>query len=108
MSDKWVQKFKKEALPIIIKEINPQSMILFGSRANGHARDDSDLDILIISDFFKKIPFIKRMPFMMKKVRFQKHIDFICYSLEEFEHIKSTSFVVQNALIQGKKIGGFL
>ena len=34
----------------------------FGSRVTGQAHEGSDIDVLIISEFFKDIPFIKRMP----------------------------------------------
>ncbi len=34
----------------IVREIGPQKIILFGSRARGDAREDSDLDLLIVQD----------------------------------------------------------
>src|SRR2546423_2062465 len=34
----------------IIKLINPRRVILFGSRARGDAREDSDWDVLIVVD----------------------------------------------------------
>jgi predicted nucleotidyltransferase len=34
----------------IVREIDPQKIILFGSRARGEARDDSDLDLFVIQD----------------------------------------------------------
>jgi predicted nucleotidyltransferase len=32
----------------IVREVDPEQIILFGSRARGAARDDSDIDLLIV------------------------------------------------------------
>jgi len=37
-------------IPIIVQEINPEKIILFGSRARGEAGKDSDVDLLIVYD----------------------------------------------------------
>ena len=72
--------------------------MLFGSRAQGKAREESDLDVIIISDEFRNIPFIKRMTTIRRAVRFPKHVDYLCYTPEEFENIKTTSSIVMDAL----------
>jgi predicted nucleotidyltransferase len=38
------------AVKTIIKNIEPQSIILFGSYANGTNREDSDIDLFIVKD----------------------------------------------------------
>ena len=37
-------------VPEIVAEYSPQEVWLFGSRAEGRARDDSDYDILVVLD----------------------------------------------------------
>ena len=44
---KVLRKLKKELLRTIGSE-NVESMILYGSRARGDAREDSDIDILVV------------------------------------------------------------
>ena len=39
---------------------------------------------------------------MLKKVRFARHIDFLCYTPAEFERIQQTSAVIQEALQYGE------
>jgi len=47
---------------------------------------------------FKEIPFLERMPKVVRKTRFPKHVDYLCYFPDEFERIKKTSSVVMDAL----------
>jgi len=34
----------------IVREINPKQIIMFGSRARGEAKDDSDIDLFVVQD----------------------------------------------------------
>jgi predicted nucleotidyltransferase len=101
MTDIWLDKFCKTALPVIRAECNPVKVILFGSRVTGMATDSSDLDVIVVSDFFKAISFVKRAAILLKKIRFEKHIDMICYDPEEFERVKLSSAILQDALSYG-------
>ncbi len=38
----------REMVDTIVREANPDTVILFGSRARGDARPDSDVDLLIV------------------------------------------------------------
>jgi predicted nucleotidyltransferase len=104
MKDFWLQGFERNVLPILVSEFKPETVIIFGSRVTGTAHKDSDIDVLIISSFFKDIPFIKRMPMVLKRARFEKHVDYICYTPTEFENIKDKSSVIMDALENGRKV----
>ena len=99
--DFWVKKFVDEALPKIVRSFNPSQVIVFGSRARGGARESSDLDVIVVADSFQGVPFLERMPMLLKLARFDKHIDFLCYTEEEFRRAKRTSSVVKSALEEG-------
>ena len=45
---------------MIIHDYHPDKVILFGSRARGDDRPDSDIDLLVISDQEKHLPRYKR------------------------------------------------
>lgn len=102
--DPLVERFKAEAIPILKREYNPQSIILFGSRVTGNAREGSDLDVILVSESFTAIPFVRRMALVARKVRFPVHVDFLCYAPDEFERVKKTSSVLQDALGYGELI----
>jgi predicted nucleotidyltransferase len=105
--DKLIKLFKKTLLPQILKEYNPQAIILFGSRIKGNATVNSDLDIIIVSKSFQEIPFIERMSLLLKKFDFPRHIDYICYTPEEFERIKGGSSLIIDALEYGEIISPY-
>ena len=98
MNDFWIKRFKEEALPKIIEEFHPKKVILFGSRITGEASEESDIDVIVVAEPFREIPFLKRMPMVVRKARFPKHVDYICYFPEEFDRMKKTSSVMMDAL----------
>ncbi len=104
MNDTWLNKFKQTVVPQLIQEFCPEKIILFGSQLRGKADENSDIDVIIVSKVFADIPFIRRMPMILKKVKFDKHIDFICYSPQEFQNIQNTSSIVIDALKHGERL----
>ena len=98
MTDIWIKKYQKQALSRLKEEFNPEKIIIFGSRVKGSPKKDSDIDIIVISSRFANISFLKRMPLILKKVPFPKHIDYICYTPEEFIRIKNESSLIMDAL----------
>jgi len=104
MRDPWIMKFKQSIVPQIIQEFQPERMVLFGSRIKGNAQENSDIDVIVVSNVFGDMPFVKRMSFLLKKIKFNKHVDFLCYSPAEFQKIKNTSSIVIDALKYGESI----
>ena len=47
-------KILQQIISSIVKLVNPDKIILFGSRATGKAKKDSDYDVLILKKFCKK------------------------------------------------------
>ncbi len=103
-SDPLVERFKTEAIPVVVKEYHPEKIILFGSRVFGTAREGSDLDVILVSKLFSHIPFIRRMAAVARKIDFPIHVDFFCYSPEEFERVKESSSVLQDAVNFGEHL----
>jgi len=100
-SDTILNSFIETVVPEIRKYFNPSKILIFGSRVSGEATENSDIDVIIVSDFFRGIKFVKRMADVLRKIKFSRHIDFICYTPEEFEKIQESSTVVKAALLEG-------
>ena len=91
---------------IIIKEMNPQQIILFGSQARGSAHPDSDFDFLIV----KERPFSptkNRRQEMSRLWRLLAHFpisqDILIFTPEELDEWRhSINHVIARALREGK------
>ena len=97
----WLKTFRSDALPVIRRQFAPERMVLFGSHARGTATAASDIDVILVSSRFEGVPFVRRMPMVLKAIRFRKHVDALCYTPAEFERIKTSSAVVADALACG-------
>lgn len=95
--DRYLKMFYRDVLPSIVRMFSPIKIMVFGSRVKGTATDDSDIDVIIIAESFREIPFVNRMATVMKSVRFQKHVDYLCYTPDEYERLKDRSSVLKDA-----------
>jgi predicted nucleotidyltransferase len=100
----------RRMIDILVREADPEAIILFGSRARGDARPDSDVDLLII----------EREPFGPGRSRIQeaarlyhalRHLpaskDLLVYSRDEFQRWKEAlNHVVANATREGRVLYG--
>jgi len=86
-------------------EFNPSRLFLFGSRANGTARADSDYDILLVVKTVKG----NRAENMLRASKALNHLnvsaDIFVYSEEEFNAWKTElSSIPETALNTGREI----
>jgi len=88
----------------IIKNINPEKIILFGSYANGNYNEDSDLDLIIVKE--SNLPKHKR-GIEIRRLFYGLLVpmDFKVYTPEEFENeLKDKYSFLSNAIQDGKII----
>lgn len=78
--------------------------ILFGSRARGDARPDRDVDLLLVSPAFAGKSVVERALPVRRAWNLDYAVDFLCYSPEEFEHLKGRARIVQLAIAEGVPI----
>ena len=103
-----VKKIVKEYLKNFPPNIRVKGVFLFGSYATGKIREDSDLDLIVLSPDFKKINFIKRSE-MLSRFRKDKMtrsipMDIFGYTPEEFKNIDKESVIMRRAKREGKMI----
>lgn len=79
-----------------------EKAILFGSRARGDQLNDSDYDVLLVSDDFKGIFFSQRSARMYEFWAHYPHeIEPLCYTHDEFEQKKKELGIVRQAVAEG-------
>lgn len=103
-----IKKLVKEYLKNFSPDIRVKGVFLFGSYATGQIREDSDVDLIVISPDFKKINFIKRLEMLSKfrQDRMSRSVpmDIIGYTPEEFKNIDKESVIMRRAKREGKMI----
>ena len=99
--DKKTIRLLRGHLQFLRKKFKPQKILLFGSRARGDHLEESDIDIIVVSDYFKDIPFRERM--IQAYGMWDKAIDLeqVCYTSKEFEQKKKLIGIVQQAAKEG-------
>lgn len=99
----------KEVTDIIIEEIQPEKVLLFGSYASGNPDSESDIDIIVVVD--KELEKKSRIDAMMKlnlktalpDLLFPK--DFKMYSLNEYNELRKNKYsFLYNALQNAKTL----
>ncbi len=92
-----LEKFKDR----VNKDFPVKSMIFFGSMAAGKATEESDIDLIIVSDRFKGMNFIKRASKMYDYWDLRYPVDFLCYTPKEFRKLSQGITIVREALDGG-------
>ena len=86
-----VKRFKAELIKL---NINPQKIIIFGSYANGNPREDSDIDIAVISEDFKNLNLRERLEILgLAAGRVFEPIEAIGYTIEEVKNVNPVSIL---------------
>jgi len=95
-----------QIVKIIVEEVSPEQVILFGSHATGAARPDSDLDLLVIESepFGENRSRRREMTRLWRALaRFPVPKDILVYSKDELEYWRtSLNHVLARALREGK------
>jgi predicted nucleotidyltransferase len=99
--DEVVQRFLETYLGQIVAEYRPEHMILFGSRATGTPREDSDIDLLLVAKRFRGIRFVDRRFHVKTTLDFPPRVDLLCYSPEEFEQLRDGFGLVADICREG-------
>lgn len=95
-----------EMVQAIVNEVDPEQVILFGSRGRGDDREDSDVDLVVV----EAEPFGPRRSRHKELVRlyhvlagFPVATDVLVYSNDEVEYWRdSLNYVLARALREGK------
>jgi predicted nucleotidyltransferase len=86
-----IDKFQKEIENLGIR---PQKIILFGSYAGGTPREDSDIDVIVVSDDFKSMNLRERLELLgVAAGRVFEPLEALGYTQKELETRGKESFL---------------
>jgi uncharacterized protein len=104
VQDEVAARFLRQVWDEMDRLYAPQHVILFGSRATGRARPDSDVDLILVSPTFGEVDFIKRLGIFRQQIdplRYGISVDALCYTPEEFEVMGTGIGMVAEAAKEG-------
>jgi hypothetical protein len=88
-----------------IKDIySPEKILLFGSRARGDHLVDSDVDILIVSEHFEGVNWLKRIGDVSLYWDGLVALELLCYTPAEFEEKTRMIGIVNEAVREGVEL----
>jgi len=99
-----IVKILKEYKKRVKEKINLNKIILFGSRARGEERKNSDVDLIIVSKDFNGEKSFKRPAKFYLEWDYDYETDIICLTPEEFKKKRMQIGIIQNALKEGIEI----
>src|SRR3989338_2212072 len=102
MNKSFVDQKLKEITEKIVKEYQPERIILFGSWAWGNPHENSDIDIFIVKD--TDLPSLKRIEALDRLFsRRAFPMDFLVYTPEQVERgMAKGDLFVQDIITKGK------
>ena len=84
--------------------IKSEFVILFGSSISENRLRNSDIDLIVVSDDFKKMSFHERLFLLQKHWKHDIDLEALGYTVEEFNRLKEKSIVIQEAVEKGEMI----
>ena len=88
----------------ISKKYKLKKARIFGSSVKGNMGENSDIDLIIISDKFEGLSSLKRPVELYLEWDLDYPVDFVCFTTKEFEKLKRRVSLVKEALKNGKVI----
>ncbi len=102
----------REMVAVVVREVDPQAIVLFGSHATGDATADSDVDLLVV----EQTPFGPQKDRRREMTRLWKALsgfevakDILVYSRAEVDRWRDArNHIIGRALREGKLVYGDL
>lgn len=93
----------KKAIEIIIQSVDPDKIILFGSRAKGDNKKDSDYDICVIK---KDVSHRRKVAQQIYRFLYSVGVpvDIIVETPEKFEELKDNPFMIYKEISKSGRV----
>jgi len=91
---KWLYRKIRGFITELRREIPIKEIILFGSYAQGNPKEYSDIDLAVISDWFKGKPKIENMQYLSRiAAAYNSLIEALPFTEEEYRNLDKRSFL---------------
>jgi len=91
----------RKFLARLVRDMAPDRVILFGSRARGEHRARSDYDILVVAKRFRGVPWVERAFLVVRLWDLPLDLEAICLTPEEFRRRSSELSIIGEAVRLG-------
>src|SRR3989475_9907587 len=95
------QRIAKNYVRRLARDITVRQAILTGSRATGSYLEDSDVDLIIVSDDFSKMQLPERLRYLQKQWKSKIPLEAFGYTVDEFATLRRKSTYVKAAVRTG-------
>lgn len=102
--DEKVARFRREVLPRLVARFRPSHVLVFGSRARGDALKHSDLDVLIVAEAFREIPWLDRPVSVHRECDIRFGVELLCYTPEEYARKREELGIVRAVSAEGVEL----
>lgn len=102
--DERIARFRREALPRLVRRYRPARVLVFGSRARGEALKDSDLDVLIVAEAFRGVRWLDRPVRVAEDCDIRFGVELLCYTPDEYERKLGELGIVRTASEEGLEL----
>lgn len=89
-------------IQIVVEQMQPERIVVFGSYATGNVHEWSDLDIVVVVD--TDLPFFKRLKQIYMQVEPQVGMDIVVYTPTEWEHLQISRMFVREVIAKKGKV----
>lgn len=97
-----LEKALQGMVAILVKEYQPEKIILFGSLATGEVREGSDVDLVIIKDTPKRP--IDRQVEVYGLIKPDIGLDLFIYTPKEFRYLESIGYSLTREIADKGKV----
>ena len=94
LSKNQLDKIIKGFISRLVREIPVEEVILFGSYAHGNPKEHSDIDLAVISDWFRDKTRMEGMQFLSRiAAHYNTLIEAIPFTTEEYRELDKRTFL---------------
>lgn len=102
-----IESLVEQYVSVFPSDTRVDGVFLFGSYARGDVREDSDVDLIVLSKDFEQTPFMERMILLSRLRRkapktLEVAMDIFGYTPEEFEELDKESVIMRQAKKEGR------